>query len=155
MSLELINRIFENDEEAIQAFAECDNCAVIDWRDGFCEILDAASHFLPNAYIHVTEITPNIYSITIDGKTTNIEVPAQAKQELLIDSANKLLQPNYEIRQFRPANGDAYSLFVASSDLWTNLEANNPEEVEKYFLSTARLATFWSKGYFARLFSKP
>ncbi|WP_331343888.1 hypothetical protein [Cellvibrio sp. UBA7661] len=155
MNLELLNRVFENDEDAIQDFATSDNCAIIDWRDGFSEILEEIIRFLPSAYILFTEITPNTYRIAIDGKTTNIEVPIQAKQESLIDSANNLLQPNYEIRQFRATNGDAHSLFIAPSEFWSDLEVHNPEKVEKYFLSTARLSAFWNKGYFSRLFSKP
>lgn len=79
MNLELLHGVFENDDDAIQAFAGSDSCAVIDWRAGFSEILAEISHFLPNATIQSTEITPNTYSVTIDGKTTDVEVPLQAK----------------------------------------------------------------------------
>jgi hypothetical protein len=141
MNVKLLNRVFENNEEAIIEFAGADNCAVIDWRDGLLEIIAAVSHFLPRDYTQLQE-----FKATASDHTT---------QESLIDAVNRHIQPQYEIRQFKAIDGDTYSLFVAHTDFWKELEARNLREVEKYFLSTARLAAYWNKGYFARLFRKP
>lgn len=155
MNVDLLHKVFANDEDAIQAFSESDCCAVIDWRDGFGEILEAVTHFLPDDYVRLTEVCTNSCKVSVGEKIIDLEVPSQAKQESLIDLVNKVLQPQYEIRQFRPANGDAHSLFVAPSEFWRDIEARDPKSVEKYFLSTARLAAYWNKNFFVRLLSKP
>ena len=38
---------------------------------------------------------------------------------------------------------------------WSDIERANPQATEELFLSTRRLAAYWGKSYFARMFSKP
>jgi len=78
-----------------------------------------------------------------------------AKQEELLVQLNSVLSPDFELRQFRPVDGDGYAILVAPRATWSEMERTYPEATERLFLTTERLATFWRKGYIARLFSKP
>lgn len=156
MDKDLLRRLLNDDEEAMQVFGDPENCAVIDWRYGLPEVVEAVSHFLPDGYLHLTAVGPASFEINInDHAATNIEVSPSANQETIIDLVNQALHPGYEIRQFRAVDGDAHSLFIAPREVWSEMEASHAKSVEKYFLSTTRLAAYWSKGYFSRLFSKP
>lgn len=57
--------------------------------------------------------------------------------------------------QLTPMDGDSYSVFVAPRSMWSNIESAHRQATERLFLNTQRLAAYLSKGYLARLFSKP
>ena len=67
---------------------------------------------------------------------------------------NRVLAPDYELRQFVPGDGDGYSLFLKPVSWWHDFDAKHPEIAQKYFLSAERLAAFWKKSFFQRLLSK-
>ena len=155
MDKALLARVLDGDETAIQQFGESDNCAVIDWRDGLPELIAAVQPFLPKGYLR-SEAKDGGFQLYAGGRgPASIEAQAQTKQEDLIASLNRALQPDFEVRQFTAVEGDGYSLFVAPASEWKDIERANAAAVQKYFLSGERLAAYWRKGYLARLFSKP
>jgi len=156
MNNELLARLLEGDEEAIDQFGESDNCAVIDWRDGFPELISAVEPFLPKGHLQleqIDEVTFQLYAGSNGPQAIN--VTANVKQEALIELLNRALMPDFELRQFTPNDGDGYSLYVAPSTVWQEIKRTHPDAVEEYFLSAERLAAYWRKSYLARLFSKP
>jgi hypothetical protein len=156
MNKQLVERLLSDSEGAIAAFGESDTCAVIDWRDGAAEIIDAVIPFLPEAYLTVEAHGDAELAIRAGGREAQtVQVGEHIKQEDLFVALNRVLAPEYELRQYRPGDGDCYSLFLAPSKWWQSLAETHPAALEKYFLSAERLQAYTRKGFFERLFSKP
>ena len=155
MKTDIIETLLRGDEETILGLGEPDICAVVDWRDGAEEIITAIAEFLPDGFLAAIPSKEGLLTISANsGPTLEVNVPLK-KQEPFIDSLNRILSPDYEIRQFRPCDGDGRSLLVRPASWWSQFEDRHPEIVEKYFLSTRRLAAYWGKNDFARVLSKP
>ena len=77
------------------------------------------------------------------------------KQEPFLDALNCLISPEFEIRQFTPFDGDCFAVLVRPESWWNEATTQNPEVIDRYFLTTRRLAAFWNKSFFVRLFTKP
>ena len=156
MNQPLLHRVLEGDEEATALFGEADNCAVIDWRDGPPEIVAAIAGFLPDGYLTLGVVsTASCELLVRDRPPVAAPLSPTATQENFLLSINQAIQPEYELRQFRPFDGDSYSIFVALRSVWSEIERANPQATEDLFLSARRLAVYWSKSYLARMFSKP
>lgn len=153
MSKELISQVLRGDSEAIAVFGGSDYCVVIDWRDQLDEVVNAFSAFLTGDKLLAEEVDEDTFRIHYGQKS--VEAKSGLKHEELFLVINCLLSPDFEARQFRPYDGDTYSLYLAPSETWLELEQVSPEAVEKYFLNIERLAAYWGKSYWARLFSKP
>ncbi len=148
--------LIANDEDAVLAFGGADNCVVVDWRDGAREIFATLNQFHPNGYLTVNERAELDWEVRAGNRPpANVRFSPQTKQEEIFVTINQLLAPDFALWQYRPADGDAYSLFLAPSEWWRSLATEHPKVPEKYFLSAERLAAYWKKSYFARLFSKP
>jgi hypothetical protein len=156
MNRTLLNRVIAGDQEAVAGFGEAEHCAVIDWRDDFDEIVAAVAPFLPEGYVTVRHDGEDACQLLVRGKAPGpISLSPGVRQETHFQSINDALKPEFELRQFRPFDGDSYSLFVAPSSLWSEIEAAHPHAVERLFLPIDRLVAYRRKGYLARLFSKP
>ena len=156
MDLALLERVLHGDQEAIALFGEAEHCAVIDWRDGPVEIVAAVAAFLPNGYLTIQRCNEIEYELVVHGKSPKVMlVSPQTRQEAHILAINEALSPEFEIRQFRPCEGDGYSLFVAPSSVWANIQSEHHQAAERLFLTAQRLFTYWSKSYIARLFTRP
>ncbi len=155
MDRALLSRVLQGDTVAIQQFGESDHCVVVDWKDGLDEIVAAVADFLPTGHLRL-EAAGSTGSRLVRSDGTAIDAPeASIKQEELLLLVNRALAPEFELRRFRPNDGDGYSLLLAPSDFWDELERTHPEATERYFLSVERLATYWRRGFLARLLSKP
>jgi hypothetical protein len=155
MNRALLNRVLQGDADAIQQFAESDHCVVVDWKDGLREIVAAVAGFLPKGSLRLESQGSN-GSRLVRSDGTGIDASAtSAKPEELLLLVNRALAPRFELRQFRPFDGDGYSLLVAPTELWAELDRAQPEAIERYFLGVERLAAYRKKGFVARLFSKP
>jgi hypothetical protein len=153
---DLLQRALQGDDQAVAAFGEAEHCAVIDWRDGLTEIVSAVGEFLPRGLLTVEERANSTQLISVQSQPTrSISISLAAKQEELLAQLNSVLSPDFELRQFRPVDGDGYAILVAPRATWSEMERTYPEPTERLFLTTERLATFWRKGYLARWFSKP
>jgi hypothetical protein len=156
MDRALLNRVLLGDENAIADFGESEHCAVIDWRDGLAEIVAAVAPFLPAGHMALGRLAASEAEIVVAGRAPiPIALSPRPAQESLLLSVNKALQPDFELRQFRPVDGDGYALFVAPRSLWSEAERSHPQAIEKLFLSVERLSAYWSKSYLARLFTNP
>lgn len=156
MDLVLLDRVLHGDQEALALFGEAEHCAVIDWRDGLVEIVAAIAAFLPDGYLTFQPRSETDCELLVLGKSPKvISLSPQSTQEACIDAVNEALSPEFEIRQFRPCDGDGYSLYVAPCAVWSKIETEHPQLSERLFLSSRRLLGYWSKGYIARLFTKP
>ena len=151
----LLARVLDGNQTAIEQFGESDNCAVVDWRDGLPELIAAVEPFLPKGHRRSEARDGELLLYAGDRGPTPVNVRDEMKQEDLIASLNRVLLPEFEIRQFTPIEGDGYALFVAPASVWQDIERSHATAVENYFLSAERLASYWRKGYLARLFSKP
>lgn len=149
----LLERVLQGDIESVALFGRADHCAVVDWRDGLTEIVTAVAAFLPAGYLHIGGAGGGI-RLVVQG-TPNLPPVRSAKQEGLLLQVNRALEPEFELRQFRPADGDSYSIFVAPASFWQEIDRTHPEASEHYFLPMERLAAFWSKSYLGRLLSRP
>lgn len=137
-------------------FGGADHCAVIDWRDGPVQVVDAIAFFLPNGYLSQRKLSEQTYEIIVRGRPPVLTaLSPTATQEHLLLSISDAIAPEYELRQYRPIDGDGYSIFVAPQSVWTRIEGEHRDATERLFLNARRLAAYWSKGYLARLFSKP
>jgi len=156
MDQSLLYRMLEGDEEATALFGNAENCAVIDGRDGPAEIVAAIAAFLPAGYLILGRVTPGSCELQIGGgSTVTVPLSARATQENLLLSISQAMEPAFELRQFRPCDGDGYSIFIAPCAVWSGIERTHPEATEALFLTARRLAAYWSKSYLARLFDKP
>ena len=149
----LIDGLIKEDADAIDQFAECENCVVTDWRDDAEEILDAITVFLPSGYWSC-EGAGNAWQIAAGGRHTVNVAFIPKKQEPFFVQLNQVLQPDFELWRYRPADGDGYSLYLKPKGWWDNFRNKNPEIFEKYFESVESLAEFSGKSFTARLFSK-
>ena len=156
MNQQLLERLLIGDKEAIDIFGESDNCAVIDWHAGVPEIVETVASFLPLDYMKLEQTSPTSFLLHAGGRFSQpIELSSHTRQESLISLVNALLAPDFELRQFKPCDGDPHSLYVAATDVWKKVEHLHPLAVEKFFLSAPRLAVYWQRGYHSRLFSRP
>jgi hypothetical protein len=156
MSLPLLKRVLAGDSDAIEAFGDGDNCVIVDWRARLPEIADEIAAKLPDGHFRILSSKTEEVVVEVGSRAKEtLSDSAETKQEELLLRFDRVLHPEYEMRQFRPSDGDSYSLYIAETSTWSSLEKDNAEALEKYFLSMPRLAAFWKKGYFARLFSKP
>lgn len=156
MDTSLLYRLLEGDASAAEAFGEANTCAVIDWRDGAREIVVAIAEFLPDGTLAVGHVDASGCEILVHGKPpVTVPLPANATQEHLLAGIDRALAPAYGLRQFRPVDGDGYAIYVAPGPVWSEIERAYPQATERFFLSAERLAAYWSKGYWRRLFGKP
>lgn len=152
----LLSRVLEGDEEAIAQFGEADHCAVIDGHDGPAEIVATVAAFLPDGHLALGRVTSASCEFVVSGKPGFVvPLSPRATQENLLLGIDRAIRPEYGLRQFRPIDGDGYSIFVAPMSVWSQLERVHPEATERFFLGAQRLAAYWSKPYLARVFSKP
>jgi hypothetical protein len=129
---------------------------VIDWRDGAAEVVAAVAAFLPKGHLTLGRLTGQTCELMVQGKATAVvPLSPEATQENLLLSINNAIAPEFELRQFKPMDGDSYSVFVAPRSEWSSMESAHPQATELLFLSAQRLAAYWSKSYLSRLFSKP
>lgn len=156
MSLPLLKRVLSGDSDAIAEFGDGDNCAIIDWRAGLPEIAEEIAAKLPDGYFNVVSATPETLVVDVGSRKQQIvSASRETKQEELLVRFDELLRPDYEMRQFRPFDGDSYSIYIAECAVWARFEQSDAKALESCFLSMPRLAAYWKKSYFARLFSKP
>jgi hypothetical protein len=156
MSLPLLRRVLTGDADAIEAFGDGEICAVIDWRAGLPEMAEEIAAKLPDGHFKIIRSTTHEVIVQVGSRAQEaVPVGPEAKQEELLLRLDGLLHPEYEMRQFRPFDGDSYSLYIAEAKTWSALQHENGEALEKYFLTIPRLAAYWKKSYLARLFSKP
>lgn len=156
MSLPLLKRVLDGDSDAIESFGDGDICAIIDWRAGLSEMADEIAAKLPDGYFTILPSNTDSLVVQLGSRPQEtISASPGAKQEELLLRLNSLLHPDYEMRQYRPRDGDSYSLYIAEMNTWSSLERAHAEALEKYFLTIPRLAAYWKKSYFARLFSAP
>jgi hypothetical protein len=152
----LVAGLISDNEEAVAAFGESDNCVVVDWRDGFEEILEALTPFVPHGYLQVKKLGNTNWKIRAgDRPPHKIEFAKNTKQEELFVTLNEVLRPDFELRQYTSVDGDGYSLFVAPTAWWHSFADEHPRVLAKYFLSATRLAAHQRKHFLARLISKP
>lgn len=152
----LLQRALQGDAEAIASCGEPGHCAVIDWRDGFPEIVTTISAFLPQAFLTVEDQGDSSYRLSARSQPPrSVLIPARSRQEDLLAQIDSVTRPDFELRQFKPVDGDGYALLVAPSAIWSEMESAYPEATERLFLTADRLAAFRRKGFFARLFSRP
>jgi len=152
----LISGLISDNEEAVAAFGESDNCVVVDWRDGAEEIFESLTPFLPQGYLQVEKPGTSKWTIRAgDRPPRNVEFPQNTKQEEFFVALNEVLAPDFELWQYTPVHGDGYSLFVAPTAWWQSFADEHPRVLAKYFLSATRLAAYQRKSYLARLLSKP
>jgi hypothetical protein len=150
----LLESLIAGDEEAIDQFGECENCVVTDWKDGADDILGAVALFLPDDYWKIEKLSDSEWRIQVAGRDPQILPFVLYKQEDFFVALNRVLAPDYELRQFTPCDGDGYSLFLRPVGWWRDFDAKHPDIAQKYFLTTERLAAFLKKSFFRRLFSK-
>ncbi len=155
MNRALLNRVLKGEAEAIEQFGEADHCAVVDWKDDLEAIVGAVAAFIPSGFLQVQPLSAGGQQLVLADGTKIDAPPSPVRQEELIALVNRAIAPQFELRRFRPVDGDGYSLFVAPADVWSELERTHPEATERYFLGAERLAAFWRKGFVGRLFSKP
>lgn len=156
MNESFISGLVAEDEEAIASFGESDNCVVVDWRDGAEEIFEAVIAFLPKEYLIIEKKGDAEWAVKAGGRSPkSVEYRKDTRQEDFFVALNETLVPDFELRQYTPADGDGYSLYLASCTWWKSASDEHPTVVEKYFMPVERLARYMRKGYWARLFSKP
>ena len=128
----------------------------MDWRDGIAEIVAAVASFLPEGYLELEHPGDAVCQLIVRGKPPkSVSLSPQVKQEELLVSISEALKPDFELRQFRPVDGDGYAIFVAPHATWSAMERNHPQSIDRLFLTAERLAAYWRKGYFACFFIKP
>jgi len=140
-------------KDVVEAFGQCENCVVVDWRDGLPEILEELTPHLPNGYLRLQRVGDTEYSLQAGNRAPRTLVPPSKTEDLLVE-LNRVLLPDFELRQFTPCDGDGYSLYLAPTSMWNSIERSHPKEVARYFLSVERLAAYWRKGFLGRVFSK-
>lgn len=151
MNEALIAGLVSDDENAVAAFGESDICVVIDWRDGAEEILDAVMPFLPQDYLAAERQGDTEWVILAGARAAQtVEYGPETRQEAFFVVLNELLAPEFELRQYRPVNGDGYALYLAPKKWWNSFATAHPKVVEKYFLPAERLAAYMRKSYFKR-----
>ena len=156
MDRALLDRVLLGDADAIATFGEAEHCAVVDWRAGLSEMVASVASFLPPGYLGVGKLTDSGAEILVAGRPPRfIALSPPPSQESLLLSISQALQPEFELRQVRPVDGDGHALLVAPSSLWSDIERLHPQATEKLFLSAERLAAYWSKSYLRRMLSKP
>ena len=120
------------------------------------EIVEEIAAKLPEGHFKVVRSTAEEVVVHVGSRTEEaLAVELDAKQEDVLLRLDRLLHPEYEMRQFRPFDGDSYSIYIAEVETWTAIERESGKAVEKYFLTIPRLAAYWKKSYLARLFSSP
>jgi hypothetical protein len=156
MNNTLITGLISDNEDAIAAFGESDNCVVVDWRDGVEEIFEAIVPFLPAGHLRIENHNSTEWRVQVGNRSEHVILFAPgSRHEDFFVSLNQVLAPDYELWQYTPVNGDGYSLFLAPSSWWKSFATEHPGVLAKYFLSVNRLAAYMRKNYFVRLFSKP
>ena len=156
MNRALLDGVLHGGVDAFAAFGDAEHCAVIDWRDGPAEIVAAVASFLPPNHLTLGRHSETECELVVTAKAPkSVLLSPAAKQEMLLLAINEALQPEFELRQFRPFDGDGYSIFVAPRSVWSEIQRAQPQAVDRLFLTMERLAAYWRRGYFARLFSKP
>jgi len=155
MRLDIFEELTTGEDERVLRVGESDICAVVDWRDGVTEITEAILDFLPSGFLSTEAVSPYEIRIHAGDREARVIKLQDQKQEPFINELNKLINPEFEMRQFRPFDGDCIALLVRPTSWWSEVTIQNPELVDRYFLTTERLAAYWSKSYLARFFSKP
>lgn len=106
MKEELVAGLVSGDKEAIAAFVGSENCIVIDWRDGAEEILDAIIHFLPQDYLAIAKNGDTEWVVRAGGRPARtVEYNQNTRQEDFFVVLNQLLEPDFELRQYRALTG--------------------------------------------------
>lgn len=153
--LKILDVLKSGDEERILRIGESDVCAVVDWRNRPEEVMEILGEFLPTGYLTWELEHEDKIRVMAGGRPPVAISWTSKKFEACLDAVNRALAPDFEMRQFRPCEGDGYSLLIETSAWWLDVTVREPDLIERYFLPLDRLAAYWGKSYFLRLISKP
>lgn len=128
--------LIDGGRDDLLAFGSCTHCVVVDWRDDVETILVDVKRMLPQGYLNYRQIDERTWELQCRGESRTIMAGEVVKKEVLLQSINQVLLPEYEMRIFTPTMGDGYSLLVRRSSWWRDFSAAHPSGARKLFVTT-------------------
>jgi hypothetical protein len=110
----------------------------VDWRDDLETVLCDVKRMLP--VLEYRRIAERTFELRCHGAWHRLTAPEGTDSELLLQSINRALSPEYEMRIFTPTMGDAYSLLVRPTKWWNEFSAEHGACAQKLFVTTEERA---------------
>lgn len=138
--------------EALDEFISCDNCAVIDWRGEFEEIVDAFASNLPDGYVDLaydTEGDPPD-ELTVTTKNGVAVVPLEGRPPWGLELAAAIasvLPPEYEAHAFASTlDSDTHCYLVRPRAWWQQFRRAFPGPYGTVFADDSKLPSAFRRG---------
>lgn len=136
MKLEQFEQVLvDGGRNELVAFGNSRNCIVIDWRDNVETIIAAVGENLPKGYWIVRKIDEQTVEIDRRGEIHSVVARADSDLEPLLQSINRLIFPEYEMRILKATMGDGYSLLLRPSNWWVAFAASHPARFRDIFVT--------------------
>ncbi len=120
---------------ALKKFGRNEYCVVVDWKDDAEQVLRAVQRYLPSAYWQFREIDENSFEINKGHATCHMSIPPGTDPESILQTINRVLMPDFEMRVFLPTVSDTISLLLRSGDWWNEFESAYPARLPKLFVT--------------------
>jgi hypothetical protein len=132
--------IVDGPDHAIAAFIES-HAAIVDWRDGFEDILDAFSRFLPAD--HLAMDAEDEDAVLITSANALVEVPLDGEAPFGLDVAAaiaRLMPPDFEAHAFRATvASDTHCYLVRPRAWWDAFRARHSARHDLLFAAADEL----------------
>jgi len=135
MRLQEFERVLIDDDGSLRKFGRHEYCVVVDCKDDAETILRSVQRHLPNGYLRFRQIDERSFTIEKEGATGHVDIPEGMDPELILQSINRVLLPEFEMKVFLPTIGDTISLLLRPAQWWNEFETAYPARRQKLFLT--------------------
>ncbi|EDY16731.1 hypothetical protein CfE428DRAFT_5694 [Chthoniobacter flavus Ellin428] len=135
MKLQEFERVLVDGGGALRAFGRHEYCVVVDSRDDGEAILRSVQRHLPNGYWRFRAFDESRFAVEKGEGTYYVDILEGMDPELILQSINRVLSPEFEMKIFLPTLGDTMSLLLRSADWWNELEVEYPARLGKLFVT--------------------
>ena len=136
MRLQEFERVLINGRgDALRKFGRNEYCVVVDWSDDAENILRAVQQKLPDGYWRYQPTNGENYAIERGGRVYHLDISEETDPEVIVQSINRVLSPEFEMRVFLPTVSDTISLLLRSADWWSRFEAAYPKRLKQLFVT--------------------
>lgn len=135
MNLQQFEQVLVGGGGSLKKFGRHENCVVVDSRDDAKTILKDVQRQLPDGWWNVRPIGENGFAIDKGDGTYYLDFPEGMDPELIIQSINSALLPEFEMRVFLPSVSDTISLLLQPADWWNEFESKYPIYLKRLFVT--------------------
>lgn len=118
----------------VEDSADCESCAVIDWRAEPDEVVEAFQSFLPQGFLRVELPDETSLVVLTASRKTDVALRTELPAIPLADELIQLLRPEHSAFLLRSSIGSDTAVYVVRpASWWQSFRTGHPERFERLF----------------------